>query len=189
MASFQSESQASCWFVAETVLDGPIVRGLGVTNFITTRSTLQREVPHIGERLGMAASQLQFDYSPEPDLHPLYPAPASIAPLLCQNSGLTPSQKSKLVAHCLTRACVFGDLSVLSYLITDRHAQAYVDLGIRDEDGVGLISLAIHGFGAESERDVEREECVRLLIAQGADIGPDNGVKYSTLPSSIELTC
>ncbi|KNZ78519.1 Dilute domain-containing protein C25B8.08 [Termitomyces sp. J132] len=42
-----------------------------------------------------------------------------------------------------------------------------------DEDGLGLVSLAIHGFGAESERDVEREECVRLLIAQGADLGAD----------------
>ncbi|GAW06078.1 Dilute domain-containing protein [Lentinula edodes] len=44
---------------------------------------------------------------------------------------------------------------------------------MRDEDGVGLVSLTIQGFGAESERDVEREECVRLLIAQGADLSAD----------------
>jgi hypothetical protein len=79
------------------------------------------------------------------------------------------------VAHCVTRACAFGDIAVLSYLLGDHEAQLYVDLGIRDEDGVGLVSLTIHGFGADSERDVEREECVRLLIAQGADVSADKG--------------
>ncbi|KAK0464906.1 DIL domain-containing protein [Desarmillaria tabescens] len=120
------------------------------------------------------SSSLQsLDLSPEPDLHPLYPSTAYIAVLLSSHSGLTPDQKAELVAHCLARSCVFGELSVLQYLLSDPHAQSYVDLGIRDEDGQGLISLAIHGFGAESERDVEREECVRLLIAQGTDMSPD----------------
>ncbi|KAK0208095.1 DIL domain-containing protein [Desarmillaria ectypa] len=120
------------------------------------------------------SSSLQsLDLSPEPDLHPLYPSTAYIAVLLSSHSGLTPDQKAELVAHCLARSCVFGELSVLQYLLSDPHAQSYVDLGICDEDGQGLISLAIHGFGAESERDVEREECVRLLIAQGADMSPD----------------
>lgn len=73
------------------------------------------------------------------------------------------------------RSCVFADLTAISYLLADPHAQAYVNLGIRDEDGLGLISIAILGFGSESERDVEREECVRLLIAQGADISGDSG--------------
>ncbi|KAG1864289.1 DIL domain-containing protein [Suillus subalutaceus] len=97
-----------------------------------------------------------LDFSPEPDLHPLYPS--SI-----------PSQKSELVSHSLSRACVFGDLSLLQYLLSDHQSQLYIDLSARDEDGLSLISLAILGFGSESERDVEREECVRLLIAQGAD--------------------
>ncbi|KZP03002.1 hypothetical protein FIBSPDRAFT_769591, partial [Athelia psychrophila] len=72
------------------------------------------------------------------------------------------------------RSCVFGELSVLQYLLSDAHAQSYIDLGTRDEDGVGLISTTILGFGSESERDIEREECVRLLIAQGADMQGDN---------------
>jgi hypothetical protein len=132
-----------------------------------------------------------MDLSPEPDLHPLYPAPGYIAPLLSSRSGLSPPQKAELVSHCLTRSCVFGDLQVLSYLLGDSHAQPYVDLSLRDEDGLGLISIAILGFGSESERDVEREECVRLLIAQGADVGGDNGVclDFVAVVALIFLTC
>jgi hypothetical protein len=125
----------------------------------------------------MASTSLRpIDLEPEPDLHPLYPAPGYIAPLLSSHSGLSPSQKAVLVSHCLTRSCVFGDLQVLSYLLGDSQAQPYISLSIRDEDGLGLISIAILGFGAESERDVEREECVRLLIAQGANMSGDNGM-------------
>ena len=126
-----------------------------------------------------------MDLSPEPDLHPLYPAPGYIAPLLSAHSGLSPSQKAELVSHCLTRSCVFGDLQVLSYLLGDSQAQAYIDLSIRDEDGLGLISTAILSFGAESERDVEREECVRLLIAQGADMSGDNGARFQPLQLTL----
>jgi hypothetical protein len=116
-----------------------------------------------------------MDLSPEPDLHPLYPATGHIAPLLSSHSGLSPLQKAELVSHCLTRSCVFGDLQVISYLLGDSEAQPYLDLSVRDEDGLGLISITILGFGSESERDVEREECVRLLIARGADVSGDNG--------------
>lgn len=98
-----------------------------------------------------------------------------MASLLSPDSGLSSTQRAKLVAHSLSRACVFGELSVLQYLIFDPQVQPYVDLGIRDEDGLGLIALVIQGFGADSDRDVEREECVRLLIAQGADLGADKG--------------
>ncbi|KAJ7492702.1 hypothetical protein FB451DRAFT_1219300 [Mycena latifolia] len=120
-----------------------------------------------------SSSVLTMDLSPEPDLHPLYPTTTYIADLLSSNSGLTPDQRAELVSHCMARACVFGELGVMQYLLSDQQAQTYVDLGVRDEDGVGLVSLAIHGFGAESERDVEREECARLLIAQGADLTAD----------------
>ncbi|KAJ7092642.1 DIL domain-containing protein [Mycena epipterygia] len=120
-----------------------------------------------------SSSLLPMDLSPEPDLHPLYPTTAYIEELLSSDSGLAPDQRAELVAHCMARACVFGELVVMQYLLSDQQAQTYVDLGIRDEDGVGLVSLAIHGFGAESDRDVEREECVRLLIAQGADLSAD----------------
>lgn len=116
-----------------------------------------------------------LDLSPEPDLHPLYPTVSHISHQLASNSGLDPSQKAELVAHCISRACVFGDISILQYLLSDPQAQVHVDLGVRDEDGIGLISLAIHGFGSDSDRDVEREECVRLLVAQGADMGADKG--------------
>ncbi|KAF4623925.1 hypothetical protein D9613_001725 [Agrocybe pediades] len=114
-----------------------------------------------------------IDLSPEPDLHPLYPTTSQISEQLGSDSGLNPAQKAELLAHCLTRACAFGDIAVVQYLLTDPHAQAYVDLGLRDEDGVNLISLTICGFGGESDRDIEREECVRLLVSQGADMTAD----------------
>lgn len=129
----------------------------------------------------VSTSTSQWDLSPEPDLHPLYPSLTHVTSLLSSNSGLVPNQKAELVAHCLTRACSFGELIILQYLLSDPHAQPHVDLGMRDEDGLGLVSLAIHGFGADSDRDVEREECVRLLIAQGADLGADKGRSSSTL--------
>lgn len=124
-----------------------------------------------------------LDLAPEPDLHPLYPTPTQISNLLSIHSGLSPPEKSILVAHCASRACVFGDLTLLQHLLTDPQAQAHLDLNIRDEDGLGLVSLAVHGFGADSDRDVEREECVRLLVAQGADLEPDNG------SSDVLLSC
>ncbi|KAF9481033.1 hypothetical protein BDN70DRAFT_804202 [Pholiota conissans] len=114
-----------------------------------------------------------IDLSPEPDLHPLYPTIAQISQQISSDSGLHPSQKAELVAHCLTRACAFGDISVVQYLLMDPQAQAHVDLGLQDDDGVGLISLTIHGFVGDSDRDVEREECVRLLVSQGADMTAD----------------
>ncbi|KAF9076195.1 DIL domain-containing protein [Rhodocollybia butyracea] len=114
-----------------------------------------------------------LDFSPEPEL-PIYPTTAHIAVQLSSHSGLNPDQKAQLVRHCFTRACIFGELSIIQYLFAEPQAQPFIDLGVRDEDGVGLVSLAIHGFGAESERDIEREECVRLLIAQGADLSADN---------------
>ncbi|KAF8168194.1 DIL domain-containing protein [Crassisporium funariophilum] len=121
-----------------------------------------------------ATPSLLIDLSPEPDLHPLYPTTAQISSQIGSHSGLDPAQKGVLVAHCLTRACAFGDISVVQYLLSDSQAQGHVDLGLRDEDGIGLISLAIQGFGGDSDRDVEREECVRLLVSQGANIAADN---------------
>ncbi|KAJ3826182.1 DIL domain-containing protein [Lentinula raphanica] len=114
-----------------------------------------------------------LDLSPEPDLYPIYPTTALIAVQLSSHSGLNPDQKAQLVRHCLTRACIFGDLSILQYIFSDPQAHPFIDLGLRDEDGVGFVSLTIQGFGSELERDVEREECVRLLIAQGADLSAD----------------
>ena len=112
----------------------------------------------------------------EPDLQPIYPTPSQLSHLLSPNVGLSPAQKAELVSHCTTRACVFGDFQLLSYLISDPHAQPFIDLGKQDEDGLGLISLTILSFGPDSERNVEREECVRLLISEGADVNlPDNG--------------
>lgn len=110
------------------------------------------------------------DLTVEPDLQPLYPTPAQVSDLLSPNVGLSPSQKAELVTHCLVRACVFADITLLSFLLSDRQAQTYVDLSRQDEDGLGLISTAILGFGSESERDIEREECVRLLVSEGCDV-------------------
>ncbi|KAF5375121.1 hypothetical protein D9758_000363 [Tetrapyrgos nigripes] len=125
------------------------------------------------ESISSPTSIHSFDFDPEPDLHPLYPSTPHIAVHLSSHSGLNPDQKAELVRHSLSRACVFAEISVLQYLSSDSQAQSYLDLSSRDDDGVGLVSLTIHGFGSDSERDVEREECVRLLVAQGADLGPD----------------
>ena len=64
----------------------------------------------------------------------------------------------------------------MQYLLTDPQAQSVADLGLRDDDNVGLVSLSIHGFIGDADRDVEREECVRLLVAQGADMAADKEV-------------
>jgi hypothetical protein len=120
------------------------------------------------------------DLEPEPDLQPIYPTTAYISSLLSADSGLTPAQKSELVSHCASRACIFADLQLLSFLVQDAQAQTYLDLGTQDEDGFTLTDVAILGFGAESDRDVEREECVRFLVAQGADVKQvDNGTYLS----------
>ncbi|KAI3622065.1 dil and ankyrin domain containing protein [Moniliophthora roreri] len=144
--------------------------------------------------LSPSSSHSSFD--PEPDLQPAYPTPSTLTLTLSSHSGLSPDQKTVLVQHSLTRACVYGDLGLLQWLLVDGTASQYADLSVKDEDGVGLVSLTIHGFGRRSpnsdsvgmdimdemdegmgdglERDVEREECVRLLIAQGADVSGDN---------------
>lgn len=112
----------------------------------------------------------------EPDLAPIYPTTTQLSHLLSPNVGLSPSQRAELVSHCLTRSCLFGDLTLLTFLLTDSKAQAYVDLGKHDEDGLGLISATVLGFGSETERDIEREECVRLLVFEGCDVTiGDNG--------------
>lgn len=111
----------------------------------------------------------------EPDLHPLFPSPATLDPLV-STPNLSRSQKQKLVQHSLSRACTFGDLTLLVYLLSDSDARQYVNLSVQDDDGLGLISVVILGFGAETERDIEREECIRLLVNEGADVNlPDKG--------------
>lgn len=130
-----------------------------------------------------------LDLSPSPDLHPLYPTPSQITNALTIHSGLSSVQKSQLMAHCASRACVFGDLALLQHILYDPRAQNFLDLNIRDEDGLGLVSLAIHGFGVDGDRDVEREECVRLLVNQGALIFPDNGLSRLSFPLFYRSMC
>jgi hypothetical protein len=127
-------------------------------------------------------------FEPEPDLAPLYPTPATVSPLLSPNFGLESGQKAELVTHCLIRACVFGELSLMTYLLRDPQAQLHVDLCVRDEDDIGLISTTILGFGSDSDRDIEREECVRLLLSEGADVEtPDKGVLLFFLVILVSL--
>ncbi|KAI0361327.1 hypothetical protein OH77DRAFT_1417565 [Trametes cingulata] len=141
----------------------------------------------------MATSAIgPVDLTVEPDLQPLYPTPAQISDLLSPNVGLSPSQKAELVTHSLVRACVFADITLLSFLLSDPQAQAFVDLSKQDEDGLGLISIAILGFGSESERDIEREECVRLLVSEGcyvntADYAGWTPLHYASLLSPPTL--
>ncbi|KAF8758564.1 positive myosin-light-chain-phosphatase [Rhizoctonia solani] len=108
---------------------------------------------------------------------PSLPTPALLAVHLSSNSKDTEDQKRALVAHALNRACLFGDQGLITFLLHDPAARALVNLDVQDEDGVSLVSLTIQGFTptleseeSDNERDVEREECVRLLVQQGADI-------------------
>lgn len=83
----------------------------------------------------------------------------------------------------MSRACVFADLSFFQYILHDPQAHPHLDLNHQDEDGLVYISIIIEGFGSESDRDVEREECVRLLITQGADVNiPDKGELTKAFP-------
>lgn len=120
-----------------------------------------------------------IDLTPKPDLQPIYPTPSQVSVLISPSSSLTPAEKRAFVAHCLHRACIFGDLALLSYLLADPHVRPFVDLDVQDEDGFGPITTIIMGFGSDSDREVEREECIRLLIAEGADINhKDLGMIY-----------
>lgn len=142
-----------------------------------------------GRAREMASSSLSaMNITVEPDLQPIYPTPAQLSHLLSPHVGLSPAQKTELINHCLTRSCVFGDINLLSYLLSDPHAQPYVDLSRQDEDGMGLIIVTILGFGSENERDLEREECVRLLIAEGADVNLPDQSAFSEHHALRELT-
>ncbi|EIW64338.1 uncharacterized protein TRAVEDRAFT_68170 [Trametes versicolor FP-101664 SS1] len=130
----------------------------------------------------MASSSIgTVDLTVEPDLQPLYPTPAQISDLLSPSVSLAPSQKAELVTHSLIRACVFADINLLSFLLSDPQAQTYVDLSKHDEDSLGLISTSILGFGSESERDIEREECVRLLVSEGCDVNTSDYAGWTPL--------
>jgi hypothetical protein len=127
-------------------------------------------------------------FTPEPDLHPLYPEPQCVQRLLIE-PGLSSQQKQTLVEHSLLRACTFADLPLLSFLLSDLRPRPYVDLNLRDEDGLSLVSITIVGFGTVTDRHMEREECVRLLIQEGADLdSADYGETTIPLPRSSTLT-
>ncbi|KAG9054186.1 hypothetical protein FS842_005864 [Serendipita sp. 407] len=113
-------------------------------------------------------------YFPQLDLHPLYPTPALLSQHLSTSSTLTPDERKTLANHSLQRACAFGDLSLLIFLINDERCNKWIDLEEKDEDGNTMVSVCITGFrgneGGNIERELEREECVRLLIKEGADL-------------------
>ena len=118
----------------------------------------------------MTTTPSSVNFEPEPDVHPLYPSSTEVSANLSPGSGLSPEQKQSLISHCMARACLFADLSFFQHVLHDPHAKGFLDLNARDEDGLVYISVIIHGFGSDSDRDVEREECVRLLVAEGADV-------------------
>lgn len=127
-------------------------------------------------------------FTPEPDLHPLYPSPHTVEQLLV-DTGLSPQQKQTLVEHSLLKACTFADLPLLTFLLSDLRPRPYVDLDLRDEDGLSLVSVTIVGFGTVTDRHMEREECVRSLVQEGADLNSaDYGEGPVPLPRPSTLT-
>lgn len=106
----------------------------------------------------------------ELDLTPPYPSPASLNQQLT-SKVLSIDQRRSLLNHALGRACLFADFALLTFLLSTPESKNLVDLNTRDEDGLCIISQSILGFGSvESDRTVDREECIRLLISQGAPI-------------------
>ncbi|KZT61318.1 DIL-domain-containing protein [Calocera cornea HHB12733] len=107
----------------------------------------------------------------EPDLAPLQPKPIDLLPLLSDPEHIAPSQKRALVAHALRHALVFADLPLLIFLLHDPTSKPSLDLTITDEDGRGVLTVAMMGFGTEDpEREMDREEGCRMLLVAGADI-------------------
>ena len=97
----------------------------------------------------MASSSLQI-ITPdlEPDLQPIFPTPSNLEHLLSSHAGLAPSQKAELVAHVLTRACVFGDITLLTFLPPSlcpnlREIELYFD--VRGEDTEERLMRALVG--------------------------------------------
>lgn len=124
-------------------------------------------------------------FLPPLDLHPIYPTAAVLSQSLDSSSTLTPLERTTLVNHSLSRACSFANLSLLTFLLKDERCNRWVELEGRDEDGATAVTVCIMGFrgavelenghqghGEESdvEREMEREECVRLLVHEGADL-------------------
>ncbi|KAF8610615.1 hypothetical protein BDV93DRAFT_463648 [Ceratobasidium sp. AG-I] len=121
-------------------------------------------------------------------LTPSLPTPALLAIHLSSHSQRTDEEKRALVAHSLHRACLFGDQGLLTFLLHDPVARSLVSLDACDEDRVSLVSLAIQGFtpslepgDTDIERDVEREECVRLLVQQGANVEIGDSLGWTPL--------
>ncbi|PVF94843.1 hypothetical protein CPB86DRAFT_808363 [Serendipita vermifera] len=128
-------------------------------------------------------------FVPALDLHPLYPTPDLLSQHLSGSATLTPEERTTLVNHSLVRSCTFADLTLLTFLLYDERCNKWVDLELRDEDGATLVSVCIMGFRGleaqqeerDSERELEREECVRLLVKEGADLNSMDNSDWTPL--------
>lgn len=131
-------------------------------------------------------------FIPQPDLHPLYPTPLILSSQLSVSSTLTPGECTTLVNHSLIRACTFGDLALLTFILNDGKCNKWADLELKDEDAVTPIGICIMGFrpndgDADLEREMEREECVRMLIKQGVELSTTDNCRFFS-PACIMLT-
>ncbi|KAG9051555.1 hypothetical protein FS837_004065 [Tulasnella sp. UAMH 9824] len=121
-----------------------------------------------------------IEFISQPDLNPIYPTPQTLVELL-DGPALTIEQRRILVAHSLSKAVLFGDIALLTFILRNSLTRNQVDLSVVDDDGLGLVSQAILGFGEESDRDIEREESVRLLISEGADVDTGDSAGWTPL--------
>jgi len=113
-------------------------------------------------------------FTPEPDLHPLYPEPQCVQQLL-MDPGLSPQQKPTLVEHSLLRACTFAELPLFTFLLSDPRPRPYIDLDLRDEGGLSLVSITIGGFGTGvliHRRQNNVEGLYRLSASQDDHLRP-----------------
>lgn len=115
----------------------------------------------------------------ELDLSPPYPSPTSLEHQLV-SKVLSIDQLRSLLNHSLARACLFADLTLLSFLLNHATAKELIDLRAQDDDGLGIVSQSIQGFSENGDADIDREECIRLLVSHGASISEPDYCKLAT---------
>lgn len=157
----------------------------------TTSLTVQRDCQktprstHISN-INSASHSAGMDWD-ELDLSPPYPSPTSLEHQLA-SKVLSIDQLKSVLNHSLERACLFADITLLSFLLNHVPAKTLIDLRIRDEDGLCIISQCIQGFSENGDADIDREECIRLLVTHGASVSEPDYCKLWVLRCIVYIS-